>query len=184
MRARAPRWQSRRQAVGSPFPPGLPDWLFEEGSLTRRLVARCGQRFSLRLVSSSRGPALPDERRALALPLGCAALVRQVYLLCGDRPLVFARSVMPPGSLRGPNGRLARLGSRPLAVLLIGPVPAARGAIEVAPVGPGQALFEAAGRGLECAPAAPLWARRSIFYPRGKPVLVTEVFLPGVAELP
>ena len=184
MRARAPRWQSRRQAVDSPLPSGLQDWLFEKGSLTRRLVERCGERFALRLLGSSRGPVLPDERRALALPSGCVALVRQVYLLCGNRPLVFARSVIPPGSLGGPNGRLARLGSRPLAVLLFGPVPAARGTIEVAPVGPGQALYEAAARGLGCPPAAPLWARRSLFYPRGKPVLVTEVFLPGVAELP
>jgi len=163
--------------------PGLRSWLFEKGSLTRRLVADCGGRFSLRLVGSALGPPLPDERRALKLPVGRSALVRQVYLLCDGRPLIFARSVFPLRSLRGKNRRLTRLGSRPLAGLLFGHRPAGRDPLEVAALSPGHPLHALACQDLAPSPMGTLWARRSVFYPARKPVLVTEVFFPEIAWL-
>jgi chorismate--pyruvate lyase len=166
-----------------PISPGLRSWLFEAGSLTRRLARNCGERFSLRLVSSAWGPPLPDERQALRLAAGRAALVRQVYLLCDGRPLVFARSVIPPRSLLGKNRRLTRLGSRPLAGLLFGHRPVDRDVLEVAALSPGHPLHALACHDLGPRPAGTLWARRSVFYPARKPVLVTEVFLPDIAGL-
>jgi len=182
MRTRTPRWQSLRQLVGLHIPLYLQPWLREEGSLTRRLVAHCHDRFSLELLGSSWGRPFADEHRALGLPSGRTALIREVYLRCGTRPVVFARSVFPPRSLHGGNQRLARLRTRPLTSVLFAPRRASRGSLEVASLTPSDALHVLATRGLvRGAPA--LWARRSLFFPAGKPVLVTEVFLPAMASL-
>jgi chorismate--pyruvate lyase len=179
---RTPRWQSRRQLVGLHIPLYLRPWLFEEGSLTRRLVGHCADRFTLELLSSRWARPLPDEHRALGLGSGRTALVRQVYLRCGALPLVFARSVVPPRSLHGGNQRLARLGARPLAAVLFSPVRVGRGPIEVAPLSRADRLHGLATRD-RVAEVPALWARRSLFFPAGRPVLVTEVFLPGLASL-
>ena len=71
-------------------------WLQDHGSLTRRLQSICPhlrvQRLSQHVI-----PPLPDEYRQLGLRRGQRALVREVLLICGDIPLVFAHSVIPLG---------------------------------------------------------------------------------------
>jgi chorismate--pyruvate lyase len=180
MLTRAPRWQPRRQLWGGRVPPPLRSWLLEDGSLTRRLRAICGSTFGLELLSSTWGRPLPDECRLLALPCGGRALVRQVRLLCSGRPVVYARSVIPGPSLVGTNRRLARLGRRPLAEVLFAPGAAGRGPLEIAELAPGHPLYTMAGGAGE---GGSLWARRSLFFPARKALLVTEVFLPAVAGL-
>jgi chorismate--pyruvate lyase len=177
MPTRTPRWQPPRALAGLHVPEGLRSWLFEEGSLTRRLRAHCPKGFDIQVVSSAWGRALPDERRVLDLPAGRTVLVRQVYLRCGLRPLVYARTVIPPRSLHGANQRLARLGPTPLSAVLFGPGTTGRRRLEVARLGPEHVLYHLAGPSV--APGV-LWARRSIFLPAGRPVLVTEVFLPAL----
>ena len=48
--------------------------------------------------------------------LGEAAIVREVELLCGETPWVFARTLIPATSLRGPARRLAMLGDTVFAL--------------------------------------------------------------------
>jgi chorismate lyase len=43
---------------------------------------------------------------SLRLPL--RALIREVHLLCDDRPWVFARTIIPISTLRGRERRLAQ----------------------------------------------------------------------------
>ena len=126
--------------------------------------------------------ALDAGPSALGLTAGRAALVRQVYLVCRERCVVFARSVIPLASLKGPNRRLACLGERPLAAVLFGPVAAGRGVLEVARLTESHPLYALATRHVAPHPSV-LWARRSLFYPARRPVLVTEVFFPEVADL-
>lgn len=180
MRARTPRWQRRRQLVGLHVPEALRGWLFEQGSLTDRVRRFCPEGFVLELLRSTWDRPLPDERQALDLPAARNALVREVYLCCGPRPVVFARSVIPSRSLRGANQRLARLGARPLAAILFGPGTSGRRSLEVAALDRVHPLHAMATRG---EPAGVLWARRSLFFPARKPILVTEVFLAEVATL-
>jgi chorismate--pyruvate lyase len=183
MRTPAPRWQLRRQLVGIHVPVDLRDWLFATDSLTRRLRAHCGPHFALQLVSARWSRPLADERGALHLPGARTALVRQVYLLCDGRPLVFARSVIPPGTLKGGNQRLARLGARPLAGVLFGASRVPRGRLEIARLQYGHTLYALATRGRGSPPPV-LWARRSLFFPAHKPLLVTEVFFPELGSAP
>lgn len=109
------------------------------------------------------------------------ALVREVFLECDGTPWVFARTVVPPRTLRGPARRLAHLGERSLGAVLFADPRVTRGEVELARLTPGERLH---GRVREHAGRDPgeVWARRSRFDIRGRPLLVTEVFLPALLE--
>jgi chorismate--pyruvate lyase len=113
----------------------------------------------------------------LDLPHNRYALVRQVALLCADTPWVFARTVIPRLTLRGAQRRLARLGARPLGALLFADPTLRRGCVELARLEWGQPLFREAAQFFG-PPPRHLWARRSLFYTRENPLLVSEIFLP------
>lgn len=104
--------------------------------------------------------------------------IREVQLLCGGEPRVFARTVIPVDTLTGPQRRLAHLGTKPLGAYLFAHPSMSRGIVEVAAIGPGQAMFARATAGVS-EPRERIWARRSLFRVSGKPLLVTEIFLPG-----
>lgn len=176
-----PRWRTRRRQRSSELPTALRPWLWEEDSLTRRLRNECGSPFTLQLISQRWARPLPDEVRALRLRAGTAALVRQVRLLCGERAVVFARSVIPVPILKGASRRLAHLGTRPLAHILFADRSVRRGEMEFALLTPETALFGLARRALGSKREG-FWARRSLFHIARKRLLVSEVFLPDIAD--
>ena len=114
---------------------------------------------------------------------GGIAVVREVQLLCDEVPWVFARTLIPASSLKGPARRLTRLGSRPLGAVLFADRQVRRGDTEVARLQPGERLFHAATDSLVPSPGA-IWGRRTLFYMAGRPLLVNELFLPQIPESP
>jgi chorismate--pyruvate lyase len=156
-------------------------WLRDRGSLTARLIAACGGDFRVRLCHQGWGKPLPSERRLLGMGRARHALVREVELHCNDRPWVFARTVIPAGSLRGAARGLALLGERPLGAVLFADPRTRRGRSQMARLVPHQPLFEAAAARLETRPAE-LWGRRTVFFFAGQPLLVNEIFLPGIPD--
>lgn len=131
----------------------------------------------MRVLSQGWGKPRIDEARALDMRPGHLAIIRQVHLLCDDQPWVYARTVLPVTSLRGKIKRLAQLGARPLGGLLFGDPGMQRGGVELARIGRGQSLYQAATCHLSQHPEA-IWGRRSVFRLSGRPLLVSEVFLP------
>lgn len=174
-----PRWVSLPRLRGVMLPEHLAAWLRDQGSLTRALVDSCDGRFSVRVTRQGWGGALPSERQLLRMPGGLTALVREVKLLCNDQPWVFARTLIPATSLRGPARRLARLRNRPLGAVLFSDPGTRRLALEVARITPRHALFQAACSHLEDPPGE-VWGRRTLFSYRGYRLLVNEIFLPSV----
>ena len=171
-------WRPRGVPSARPARGPLRDWLDEPGSLTRRLRALAGEAFRVSVIDERWGRAWPDERRRLGRPVSEWFWLREVLLCQADRPLVYARSVIPGTSLSGPLRRLRSLGRQPLGALLFGRYPVVRGAIEVAPLDAGSRLgARAAAHG-----ETPCWARRSVFRIAGRPLLVTEVFLQPLLE--
>jgi len=176
--ARGPRWSAARR-LRSALPPGLRDRLLDPSSLTRRLQLTCGPQFCVRVLAQGWGRPLASERRALGMKRGGRALIREVQLMCGDTPWVFARTVIPVRTLRGRQRRLARLGSRPLGAALFADPRLERGEVEIARLVPGDGLYlRAATKG---APHG-IWGRRSVFTLKGKPLLVSEFFLPPLVH--
>ena len=167
------RW--RRTQV----PHELRGWLLDAGSLTDRLRGACRGCFSVQVIDEGWRRPRRDERRVLAMRPAALGWVRQVRLLCDGDPWVFARTVIPVTTLRGSRRRLLRLGERPLGAYLFADPALQRAEVEMACIRPGQAMFAEATDGLAVSPAA-IWGRRSVFRLGGKPLLVSEVFLPGL----
>jgi chorismate--pyruvate lyase len=158
-------------------------WLLEEGSLTRRLLALCRERFRVAVVEQGYRRPLAEEATALGLAIGRFALVRQVRLLCDGEPWVCARTVIPSATLCGHQRRLAHLGNRSLGAVLFADPTMARGPIEVACVASSTPLHALVTAGL-ASPPPEVWGRRTLFWLQCKPLLVSEFFLPSVAEYP
>jgi chorismate--pyruvate lyase len=165
----------RRTRVPAHFLP----WLLDTDSLTRRLVLACPARFGVRVVDQRRARPLFEEALALGLTRNEQALVRHVQLRCADAPWVCARTVIPLGTLSGPNRRLARLGNRSLGAVLFADPTLERGEVEVARLDTTGRLYAHVTTGV-AKPPAEIWGRRSLFRLGGKPLLVSEFFLPAI----
>lgn len=165
--------------LAHPFraPRELRGWLSDRGSLTRRLKARHAD-FRVNPVARGFAPPFPDEAQALHLSAKAHAYVRDVLLIGGGQNRVFAHSVLPRSSLRGGWCGITRLGTKPLGEALFTAPRIRRLALTMRRLDARHPLYRAARRhtGLT---ARHLWARRSVFCLDGRPLLVTEVFLPA-----
>jgi chorismate--pyruvate lyase len=90
--------------------------------------------------------------------------------------------VLPRRSLRGAWHGLGQLGARPLGEALFANPAVVRATLSYRRLSATNALFRRAAAGLSEVPQS-LWARRSVFLLQDAPILVTEVFLPGVLKL-
>ncbi|MBO3277331.1 chorismate lyase [Pseudomonas sp. Milli4] len=165
-----PRWLTAAQLHPAP-PASVLDWLFDQGSLTRRLTAQSDGTFAVEPLAEGWHRLRPDECAALGVADGSQGWVREVYLHGRGQPWVFARSVAARSALEGSGFDLSLLGSRSLGELLFSDRAFHRGAIEVC-------RYPAA-----CLPptvrSERLWGRRSCFSRGSLGVLVAEVFLPA-----
>jgi chorismate lyase len=157
------------------------NWLVDVGSLTQRLQARC-QTFAVTHVIQYWGHPQPDEAALLGMRRQERALLREVRLCCDGFPVVFARSVLPRRSLRGKWHQLGQLGTRPLGAALFANPSVIRTPLVFRKLLPRHASYRRAIAAMSCRPSC-LWARRSVFMLHHSPILVTEIFLPGVLEL-
>jgi chorismate--pyruvate lyase len=115
---RATRWKPHRYFLRSSIPADLSDWLLDRGSLTLRLQQLCPRGFRVQVLSQLQTMPRLDETQALAMQPREMAVIRQVLLLCGKQPWVYARTVIPVSSLRGKLQQLTGLGTRPLGGVL------------------------------------------------------------------
>jgi chorismate--pyruvate lyase len=166
----------------SQVPESARSWLLDAGSLTDRLRVNCKGCFSVRVLDEGWQRPRLDEARVLGMRQAAVGWVREVQLLCDGEPQVFARTIVPRKTLSGPRRQLAHLGDRPLGAYLFADPSLQRSAVELACIWPGQAMFTEATEGLQHLPLF-IWGRRSVFRVGGKPLLVTEVFLPAVAPM-
>ena len=155
------------------------DWLLDPNSLTKRLTQTCSGQFHVVPVSQKRERPQLNEAQALGIRAHEICFIREVHLLCDKRPWVFARTVIPVRTLTGPRRRLSRLGKKPLGAVLFADPSMQRSPIEIARISAGQTLFTAATAPLEEKPIE-IWGRRSTFFLGGKPLLVSEIFLPEI----
>jgi chorismate--pyruvate lyase len=102
------------------------------------------------------------------------ALIREVVLYGEGQPWVFARSVLPITSLCGKLRHLRKQNTRPLGAFLFSQPDLQRSSIVVAQISDDHAYVPA-----RLTQGQNLWGRRSVFYLDAKPLLVSEVFLPG-----
>ncbi len=158
----------------------LRHWLIDNSSLTARLQQRY-PKFSVKPVAVNYTKAIYDEAVLLHLPVYKTALIREVLLFGNNQPVVFAHSVLPIASLRGPWNGLGRLENKPLGATLFANPKVKRTPLSYKKLSPNHALYKRATAHLIIKPAN-LWARRSIFSLNCARILVTEVFLEQLLE--
>jgi len=164
-----PIWLERESLIETPAPVVL-EWLFHEDSLTRRLTALSGKRFSVTPLFEGWQPLRDDECAALDLPEQSIGWVREVYLRGHDEKWVFARSVAARSALQEGGLNMDELGTRSLGELLFCDEAFLRGPLQIC-------HYPAAW--LPAPDAADnLWGRRSCFSRGALKILVAEVFLP------
>lgn len=157
-------------------------WLKDQGSLTRRIQARC-RTFEVRNTRNERNFPLPDERPILNLDRHQRVYTREVFLFADGKPVVFAHSVVAIDHLCGAWSPIQHLGDRPLGAMLFAHPLIERARLSFRKLDDRNELFRRASLGMPHFQGK-LWARRSVFQLCGAPLLVTEIFLPGILELP
>ena len=169
-------WQPLPAAAGRYRP-----WLTDAGSLTARVKARCTD-FSVEVLFQ--GLRRPDRDERFVFPHHGRArvLVREVFLCCGDTPVVFAHTVLDEYDLDGVWRSVAKLGSRPLGAALFADPRIHRHPLRIRKINVHHELRRRLQRYGATMPGA-LWARRSLFHLHDSPILVTEVFLPEILRL-
>ena len=166
------------------WPPRQRHWLLRPGALSGGL--RQLGRFELR-VALERVDAL-DVREAWTLcrPARHPIWLREVVMSIDGVDAVFARSFTPLPASQATWQAMRRLRTRPLADMLYHDPRILRSPFAVSRLNRTQPLWRSAVRTLG-APASgsqPLWARLSVFWCMGQPLMVAECFLPGFWQLP
>lgn len=171
------RWLSADMPGALPDDPGLRGWLQDSGSLTSRLRSACGADFRLELLGEAAEP-LPADAASI---LDCAeARTRRVRMFCGASLCVCATTLIPAETLAG-NPWLEALGDRPLGDALLERGGIRRSPFEFTRADPAHPLFSPALTGTDIRPAW-VWARRSSFRLAADPLLIYEIFLPGLTR--
>jgi len=162
-------------------PDDLAPWLHDHGSLTQRIQRHCA-RFAVHGVRSGLARIAPDEAALLGVMPQHFAWSREVFLYADNRPVVFAHSACARQQLRGTWSAVHNLGSKPLGALLFAHPLVKRKPLHYKALRNTHPLYRRAIAALDNPPDR-LWARRSLFYLHGAPLLVTEVFLPEILRL-
>ena len=141
------------------FTDSVLDWLMEEDSMTRRFERYC-QQVTVNVLSEGFVQAADAGSDVALLPAEQRFWRREIEL-CGDgTPWLVACTLVPESTLVGPEKKLQELGTVPLGRYLFASSTLSRDFIDV-------------GRSGE------LWGRRSRLRLSGKPLLLTELFLPA-----
>lgn len=137
----------------------LLDWLMEEDSMTQRFERHC-RRVTVEPVRETFVTAAEMHGETALLPADTRFWLREIILYGDDEPWLAGRTLVPESTLNGPEAMLQQLGTRPLGRYLFSSSTLSRDFIE-----PGQ--------------VEQLWGRRSRLRLSGKPLLLTELFLPA-----
>ncbi len=181
---RGPKWQpasfKHRQLSSE-----LKQWLFDPDSLTKKLIDYSNNQLRVEVIDQRIKRARFSEYKALKLKHHQYAVVREVILYGAETPLVYARTIMPLSTLKGPLRRLYYLGNRPLGGALFADPTMRRGELEVAMIGSNSLPAKAVRppgkiKSVNKAALQQCWGRRSLFFLRNKPLLVCEIFLPNL----
>jgi chorismate--pyruvate lyase len=175
------RWLAHVAAVHSA--PALRDWLLAPGSMTERLRAHC-LRFDVRVLRQGNAVCLADQASVIGLARPVRVVEREVLLVCDGIPVVYAQTVVPARCSGAAWPFLHALGSRSLGSALFGDPRIARSALQQARLSAHHPLVRRAQAALPSLDAATtLHARRCLYRRWRGLLLVTELFLPAIAQL-
>jgi chorismate--pyruvate lyase len=179
---RLAKWHRHVDAVGAEAP--MRDWLATKGSLTARLVASSSS-FRVKRLHQKVAVCSLEEAKAIGLPRREHVWEREVLLCCDGRPVVFGHTVVPMSATASDWPLFSALGERSLGTTLFDDPKVQRGPLEFARLREGHPLLArlraALGGDLN---GHVFHARRCVYRRHQGLLMVTEVFLPAVLDLP
>ncbi|QWD90124.1 chorismate lyase [Polynucleobacter sp. MWH-Braz-FAM2G] len=158
-------------------------WLSDTGSLTQKIEAAIGQKLEVQVLRDYPQSLNSDESRYFHFKLR-RCRVREVLLCSNGIPLVMAHSVIPTSSSSGSNHAILRLGTKPLGAVLFSKTrkhSKAKPPRDIARLDKSSELWKRCAKRFSDL-SSPLWARRTLYRLKGRPILVNEIFLPALQE--
>ena len=168
-------WFAKSSGNTDTLAPVLTSWLFDNGSLTQRLQTHC-KHFEVIVLREGLANIAPLEQPLFNRAVGINS--REVLLVCDGQPQVYARTLIPQGTLAYANRLLTSLGNTSLGEVLFRAENMQRQQIQTTSFTHDSDMTRFA-TALTTQPTHTLWARRSIFTLDDNPLMVSEVFLPG-----
>lgn len=158
--------------------PGLRNCMLHTGSLTQYLEENFCKN-NLELILSQQAWRLPlvDEATKLQLRFGIKVLLREIFFRCDQQILVYGRTLFPANTLCSSDKLIQRLGNESLGNFLFSDKSIYRDKLEFACLGRHDKLFNLINDHV-INNNDMLYARRSVFFIRQEPILVTEIFFP------
>jgi len=150
-------------------------WLLRPGALTTGLRQLGALR--LQVLNEYVQGAPTDEALAMGISRHSPAWVREVLMSLNGVDCVVARSLTPLAASHGAWQSMRRLKTRPLADILYHDRHVRRSAFACRRLSRNVPLYGVASA--QCVESGALWARRSVFWRHGQPLLVAECFLPA-----
>ena len=183
---RLAKWHRNPDAVGAGAP--MRDWLATKGSLTARLVASSAA-FRVKRLHQKLARCSLEEGAAIGLPRREQVWEREVLLCCDGRPVVFGHTVVPMSASASDWPLFSALGERSLGTTLFYDPLVARGPLEFARLRAGHPLLQRlvqalGGEAGQYVDGHVFHARRCVYRRHQGLLMVTEVFLPAVLDLP
>jgi chorismate--pyruvate lyase len=175
------RWSSHVNRVNASAE--MRQWLTDRASLTVKLIARSSH-FRVQRLRQKQGLCLADECAAVRLPRRALVREREVLLRCDEVPMVFAHTIVPMAASASDWPFFSALGERSLGTTLFGDPRVVRGSLQFARLYARHPLVRRAEAAIGTELSRhPLFARRCLFQRNNGMLLVTEVFLPAIAEI-
>lgn len=176
------RWQTAAAWSRNKIPRYLAPYLLDKSSTTQWMCAAGIKPVKVAVLSQSWQTLVPSENLLLNLKNRTKALVREVEISSNHNLLMLARAVFPASTLKGKTKFIQRrLDDSPLGELLFQEPSLQRSDFELALLNLSICEYSFA----KCYSKKiqePIWARRSVFWFRQKPILLTEMFLPALVK--
>lgn len=174
------KWSTQLIQQSPPPSAALMKWLTKPQRLSLALKKSCSA-VSLQVLSE-RFDLFPYlDETPIFKHISCEATeyyVREVFLLCDLKPVVFAKTIMPLDTYQYYKTRLKNLGNQFIGESLLYCTPnVIRQPFEFSKLNEMHPLIKQLSSWIPKTADQELWARRSLFYINGLPMLITEVFL-------
>ena len=171
---REPLWHEHIKGSQHDLSEDVQSWLYEPGSLTRRLRDCYDNNISVCVLFQKWARPFFSETRQLEAPPFRYHLIREVLLHSNGKPLLLARTIIPGHTIKAAHRNLAHLGNRPLGEVIFSYPDLERISMEITRVSP---HFWTAAALEKADVKQAVWGRRTIYAIQQRPMLVSEFFL-------
>lgn len=175
-----PAWKPNCPGIKSQISTPLQSWIYEKGSLTKRLKKSYGDSFQVEILFHRWKPPYPSECNLLALPHYRYNLIREVLLHANGKPLILARTILPKKTIQVAKRNLSHLGNRPLGEVIFSYPNLQRHELNICSLSE-RAWSTALLNKVET--PSTTWGRRTVYAIQNQKMIVSEFFLSGSIEV-